>query len=565
MCLAFIGYEGSERHVGAQRKLVGRIVARHGGLCIGSGPGALYDQKKFDTPYIRDFLLDRGALADVSETAAPWSLLPAVYDNVIGAARGGVPVARRARLRHVPPVALVPLGRVPVLHVRDQAVRRARSARRVRRRSSRRSSRRSWTPAPRCRTTTPSAPSTREWLEQDISAPGRRDAAGAVRRRRPAAATSTRARSSDRPRVRGVRSVHGPRRSVTADHLRADRGSGAARAARAGERPSRSRSRRGRHDRARARPDAALRVADLVVVGDGERAARGAAAGCGLAGRRRVARGELRTDAGHAAPAPDCDCGMHGLHPTQRSARRVIASRGQIAGRGRGDRRDRAARGRVPGRARAAGRAPGSRPAATRTLVRRLAAAHDAQVVEVAGPTRLLAWCRARGLGLDAGRRRGAARRRRRSSARRAARAPEARERARGARRRRPASSRSASSRPTTRATGRSTAVPARSSRSASSRAARRARPSTRPAPRRARPGARRARRPTSASRAARLLSSCATVAAPLSTTSGPRLARAPPPARARPRPCRARAPPRRARGSAPRAVSRPFASASLT
>jgi hypothetical protein len=36
------------------------------------GTGELYDQKKFDTPYIRDFLLDRGAIGDVSETAAPW-------------------------------------------------------------------------------------------------------------------------------------------------------------------------------------------------------------------------------------------------------------------------------------------------------------------------------------------------------------------------------------------------------------------------------------------------------------------------------------------------------------
>ncbi|MGH2715926.1 MAG: FAD-binding oxidoreductase [Solirubrobacteraceae bacterium] len=86
MCLSFIGYEGSERHVAAQRKLVGRIVGRHGGLCIGSSPGALYDQKKFDTPYIRDFLLDRGALADVSETAAPWSRLSPLYDSVMAAA-----------------------------------------------------------------------------------------------------------------------------------------------------------------------------------------------------------------------------------------------------------------------------------------------------------------------------------------------------------------------------------------------------------------------------------------------------------------------------------------------
>jgi alkyldihydroxyacetonephosphate synthase len=88
MSLSFIGYEGSDRHVAEQRKAVGRIVKRHGGLCIGSGPGALYDEKKFDTPHIRDFLLHRGAAADVSETAMPWSRLTPVYDAVTTAAYG---------------------------------------------------------------------------------------------------------------------------------------------------------------------------------------------------------------------------------------------------------------------------------------------------------------------------------------------------------------------------------------------------------------------------------------------------------------------------------------------
>jgi alkyldihydroxyacetonephosphate synthase len=105
MCLAFIGYEGSERYVAGQRRRVGRIVASHGGLCIGSGPGELYDQKKFDTPYIRDFLLDRGVLADVSETAAPWSGLAAVYDDVTERARAafvelGVPGYVMCHLSH---------------------------------------------------------------------------------------------------------------------------------------------------------------------------------------------------------------------------------------------------------------------------------------------------------------------------------------------------------------------------------------------------------------------------------------------------------------------------------
>jgi len=86
MCLSFIGYEGSERHVAAQRRAVGRLVKRHGGVCIGAGPGVLYDQKKFDIPYIRDFLLDRGAPGDVSETATTWSNLMPLYDAVIAAA-----------------------------------------------------------------------------------------------------------------------------------------------------------------------------------------------------------------------------------------------------------------------------------------------------------------------------------------------------------------------------------------------------------------------------------------------------------------------------------------------
>ncbi len=105
MCLSFIGYEGSAGEVSAQRKQTERITKRHGGLCIGSSPGAIYDQKKFDTPYIRDFLLDRGAPADVSETSAPWGELQSVYDNVMAAGHGafdelGVPGYLMCHLSH---------------------------------------------------------------------------------------------------------------------------------------------------------------------------------------------------------------------------------------------------------------------------------------------------------------------------------------------------------------------------------------------------------------------------------------------------------------------------------
>ncbi|GAA4679624.1 FAD-binding oxidoreductase [Frondihabitans cladoniiphilus] len=86
MCLSFIGYEGTDEHVDRNEKLVSKIVKKHGGMGVGKGPGVLYDQKKFDTPYLRDFFLDHGGAADVSETAAPWSKLLPLYREVYASA-----------------------------------------------------------------------------------------------------------------------------------------------------------------------------------------------------------------------------------------------------------------------------------------------------------------------------------------------------------------------------------------------------------------------------------------------------------------------------------------------
>nr|WP_123305334.1 FAD-binding oxidoreductase [Bogoriella caseilytica] len=87
VCLSYVGYEGGSARVKAEKAIVGKIVRRHGGIKLGSGPGELYDQKKFDTPYIRDYLLDIGAVADVSETATPWSNLLDIYNGTVRAAK----------------------------------------------------------------------------------------------------------------------------------------------------------------------------------------------------------------------------------------------------------------------------------------------------------------------------------------------------------------------------------------------------------------------------------------------------------------------------------------------
>ncbi|GAB3708409.1 FAD-binding oxidoreductase [Mariniluteicoccus flavus] len=90
LCMSFIGFEGTKAHVARQKATVKEIVTHHGGMVVGKGPGALYDQKKFDTPYLRDFLLDRGAAADVSETAVPYSRLVPLYNNTIEAAENAM-------------------------------------------------------------------------------------------------------------------------------------------------------------------------------------------------------------------------------------------------------------------------------------------------------------------------------------------------------------------------------------------------------------------------------------------------------------------------------------------
>ncbi|HLS13895.1 MAG TPA: FAD-binding oxidoreductase [Beutenbergiaceae bacterium] len=87
VCISYIGYEGSAAHLRFEKSIVGKIIANHGGIKLGRGPGAMYDQKKFDTPYLRDFLLDRGAVGDVSETATPWSRLGELYTSTVRAAR----------------------------------------------------------------------------------------------------------------------------------------------------------------------------------------------------------------------------------------------------------------------------------------------------------------------------------------------------------------------------------------------------------------------------------------------------------------------------------------------
>ena len=86
IAMSFVGYEGTANHVRYQKGLVSKIVKANNGMGVGKGPGAMYDQKKYDTPYLRDFMLDRGIVADVSETTTPWAYAEQMHTNTLKAA-----------------------------------------------------------------------------------------------------------------------------------------------------------------------------------------------------------------------------------------------------------------------------------------------------------------------------------------------------------------------------------------------------------------------------------------------------------------------------------------------
>ena len=116
MCLAFIGYEGTKAHVAAQRKLVGRIVGRRGAVHRHRARRAVRPEEVRYALHPRLPARPRRSCRRVGDLS-PWSVLPELYDNVMAAARG-VRRARGAVVHHVPPLALLPRRRLPLLHVR---------------------------------------------------------------------------------------------------------------------------------------------------------------------------------------------------------------------------------------------------------------------------------------------------------------------------------------------------------------------------------------------------------------------------------------------------------------
>lgn len=84
-CLLLLGFEGTHLHTQQQSQHADRIMAMHEGMPLGHIPGEHWFRTRFDLPYIRDDLFQRGAMVDTLETSATWGKLHELHQDLSAA------------------------------------------------------------------------------------------------------------------------------------------------------------------------------------------------------------------------------------------------------------------------------------------------------------------------------------------------------------------------------------------------------------------------------------------------------------------------------------------------
>jgi alkyldihydroxyacetonephosphate synthase len=103
-CLVIVGWEGDRESIDRRRALALPIL-RGGAAPLGESPGRAWEHGRYEGPYLRDELMDRGYFVDTLETSHTWSQLLDLYTSVGTAleralAAGGTPGIVNCHLSH---------------------------------------------------------------------------------------------------------------------------------------------------------------------------------------------------------------------------------------------------------------------------------------------------------------------------------------------------------------------------------------------------------------------------------------------------------------------------------
>ena len=89
-CLAIVGFEGEEESVARRRALAVRELRTGGAAYLGQAAGRSWEHSRYRGPYLRDTLMEMGAMVETLETSHTWSRLGELHAAVGKAIRGSL-------------------------------------------------------------------------------------------------------------------------------------------------------------------------------------------------------------------------------------------------------------------------------------------------------------------------------------------------------------------------------------------------------------------------------------------------------------------------------------------
>jgi len=81
-CVLVLGFEGGREEIASQQRRILSLVRSLGGIDLGTAAGDRWFAGKYDYPYLRDALMSRGGMVDVTETSVLWEGVLPLYAKV---------------------------------------------------------------------------------------------------------------------------------------------------------------------------------------------------------------------------------------------------------------------------------------------------------------------------------------------------------------------------------------------------------------------------------------------------------------------------------------------------
>ncbi len=91
-CLAVVGWDGEPAAISGRRDAARTILREHGAVRLGRRVGESWKAHRFDAPYLRDPLIDRGVLVETLETVTTWGRVHALRAAVVATLRDALTV-----------------------------------------------------------------------------------------------------------------------------------------------------------------------------------------------------------------------------------------------------------------------------------------------------------------------------------------------------------------------------------------------------------------------------------------------------------------------------------------